>query len=457
MTEAQVTYTGRERTFVAWSAILGYAFDFYNLIIMAFLLVPVQKSLGISLADTGIIVSGTLAASVFGGILFGWLGDRIGRKQALLATLLLLAAGSLLSAFAWDFTSLLAFRVITGIGVGGEWGAGMVLLNEVWDNRRRGFGSAVVQAMSSAGTAMASIVATVALAHLDPDTAWRVAFAVGGLPLLLMVFVRSKMPESRLWLEYRRRLKAGELPPEKLAEGSPLIEIFKGASLKYFILATIVTGGYIINYQSISIFMPTLMLRDLGTSLAALRSATLIFAAVSAVGMIAAGLISDGVGRRVAVLLSTVIGIAGLISIYFAGVDRYPGTLLTWSLFWAYLLWGFGQAAIGQFGPWFAELYPVEMRSTAASTIFTTGRLVGSIAPYAVPAIAAAVGSLRDAMMLAIVGSVISLLVTLLLRRALCHYERRCAQDYACALCRVHWPHIAGTVCPRPAASLSAP
>jgi hypothetical protein len=84
-------------------------------------------------------------------------------------------------------------------------------------------------------------------------------------------------------------------------------------------------------------------------------------------------------------------------------------------LFWAYLLWGFGQGAIGQFGPWFSELYPVEMRSTAAATIFTTGRLIGSVAPYGVPVIAAAFGSLRDAMMLAIVGSVISLLVTLLL------------------------------------------
>jgi MFS family permease len=415
MTEAQVTYTGRERSFVAWSAILGYAFDFYNLIIMAFLLVPIQKSLGISLPDTGIIVAATLAASVFGGVLFGWLGDRIGRKQALLATLLLLAAGSLLSALAWSFASLLVFRVITGIGVGGEWGAGMVLLNEVWDNRRRGFGSAVVQAMSSAGTALASIAATVALANLDPDTAWRVAFAVGGLPLLLMLFVRSKMPESRLWLEYQRRLKTGELPPEKLAESSPLIEIFKGASLKYFILGVIVAGGYIINYQSISIFMPTLMLRDLGTPLPALRNATLIFAAVSAVGMIATGLISDSRGRRLSVLLSTLVGIVGVIGIHVAGVDRYPGALLSWSLFWAYLVWGFGQGAIGQFGPWFAELYPVEIRSTAASTIFTTGRLIGSIAPYAVPVIAAAFGSLRDAMMLAIVGSVISLLVALLL------------------------------------------
>jgi hypothetical protein len=97
------------------------------------------------------------------------------------------------------------------------------------------------------------------------------------------------------------------------------------------------------------------------------------------------------------------------------GAVRYPGDYLTWSLFWGYLVWGFGQGAIGQFGPWYSELYPVEMRSTAASTIFTTGRLVGSAAPYVVPVIAAAVGSLRDAMMLAIVGSVISLLFAFLL------------------------------------------
>ncbi len=131
--------------------------------------------------------------------------------------------------------------------------------------------------------------------------------------------------------------------------------------------------------------------------------------------MIATGLISDSGGRRLSVLLSTIVGIVGVIGIYVAGVDRYPGALVSWSLFWAYLVWGFGQGAIGQFGPWFAELYPVEIRSTAASTIFTTGRLIGSIAPYAVPVIAAAVGRLRDAMMLAIAGSVISLLVALLL------------------------------------------
>jgi len=410
-----LSHTRRERTFVAWSAILGFGFDFYNLIIMAFLLVPIQKSLGISLSQSGIIISCTLAASVLGGIFFGWLGDRIGRKTALLATLLLLAAGSILSALAWNFTSFLLFRSITGIGVGGEWGAGMVLLNEVWDSRRRGVGSAVVQAMSYAGTALASVVATVALAHFSPDFAWRAAMMVGGLPLILMLFVRSKMPESHLWLEYQRRKAAGELPPEKLSEAAPFIEMFKGGAFGYCLVAIVVAGGYVINYQSISIFMPTLMMRDLGTTPAALRSLTLIFSAVSAVGMIATGYMSDAWGRKGAVLLSTMLGVIGLVGIYLAGKTAFPGDIFSWSLFWWYLVWGFGQGAIGQFGPWFAELYPVEIRATATSTIFTTGRLIGSLAPYAVPALAATFGSLRDAMMLAVFGAALSLLLTLLL------------------------------------------
>src|ERR1700745_4380400 len=144
-----LTYPSRERSFVAWSAILGYAFDFYNLIIMACLLTHIQKSLGMTLPQTGLIVSMALTGSVIGGIAIGWLGDQIGRKNALLASLALLAAGSILSAFAWDFGSLLAFRLITGIGVGGGWGAGLVLLNEVWRSERRVFGSCVVHAMSA--------------------------------------------------------------------------------------------------------------------------------------------------------------------------------------------------------------------------------------------------------------------------------------------------------------------
>jgi MFS family permease len=411
----ELTYTDRERSFVTWSAILGYAFDFYNLIIMAFLLTQIQKSLGMTLPQTGLIVSMTLAGSVIGGVGIGWLGDAIGRKNALLASLALLAAGSVLSAFAWDFYSLLAFRFVTGVGVGGEWGAGMVLLNEVWRSEQRGFGSCVVQAMSAAGTAIAVLVATFALTHLGENESWRAALLFGGLPILLMIFIRAKMPESRLWSEYERLRKSGTLPPERARERASIVEILHGASLKYFIIGTLMCGAYIISYQAISIFMPTLMIGDLHANPGAVRNVTLIWSAFSATGLLLAGLPSDRIGRKLAVVASTCICILGFAAIYLYGRVDYPGAVLSWPLFWGYALWGLGQGSIGVFGPWYSELFPVELRLTGTSVTFTTGRLIGSAMPYLVPVIAALLHDLFAAMMFGVIGAVLSLLFALFL------------------------------------------
>src|SRR5690348_16876562 len=112
---AEHAYTPRERQFIAASAILGYGFDFYNLIILTFLLTQIQKSLGLTLPQVGLVGAMTLTSSVIGGVAIGWLGDLIGRKNALMISLALLAVGSVLSAFAWDFTSIMWFRIFTGI------------------------------------------------------------------------------------------------------------------------------------------------------------------------------------------------------------------------------------------------------------------------------------------------------------------------------------------------------
>ena len=287
MTDAgRLDYTSSERRLVAVSAVLGYGLDFYNLIVLAFLMPVIQKDLTMTLPQVGLIVAMTLAGSVLGGILFGWAGDRWGRKNALLFTLVLLSGGAILSACAWNFWSLLIFRIIAGIGVGGEWGAGMVLFNEVWDRNRRGVGSAIVQAASSIGLILAALVATWALQSFGPDKSWRVALLVGALPIILMFAVRKGMPESRLWTEFHALETAGKLPEEKKRERSPLIEIMTGASLKYFIFGTIVAGGYIINYQSISVFMPGLMIRGLGASQNNLLGVTLFTAVIAAIGML---------------------------------------------------------------------------------------------------------------------------------------------------------------------------
>ena len=410
-------YTARERWFVAISAMFGFGLDFYNLIIMAFLTGALQSSLHLSLPQFGLIVSATLIGSVFGGILIGWLGDRIGRKNALMFTLLLLAAGALLSAVAWSFQSLLAFRFIAGIGVGGEWGAGIVLFNEVWNPARRGVGSAIVQAMAAAGTAFAAIVSAQCLSSFTPDIAWRVAMATGALPLVLMLVIRIWMPESRLWSEFQRRKLAGELPPELAREGNPLIEMLKGTSLRYFVLGVIVTSGYMIAYQSITTFMPTLMIRTMGATPAIVRNVSLLWSAVLAVGMLATGWISDAYGRKWSVLTATLLGAIGFVLIFLAAGTKFDGTVLGWSMFWAYAVWGFAQGSGGQFGPWWAELYPVELRASAASTIYTAGRVFGALAPYLVPVAASTWfgGNLLYAMMLGLIGSALSLIFAPLL------------------------------------------
>lgn len=409
------SYTPQEKRLVATSAILGFAFDFYNLIIMSFLFAVILSSLHITLTQAGIVVSTTLASSIVGGILVGWLGDKTGRKNALLMTLLLLVAGAILSAFAWDFASLLVFRVIAGVGVGGEWGAGVVLLSEVWDDKKRGLGSAFVQAGAAIGVVFASIVSAYSLRHFAPDMAWRVALAIGGLPLVLAVFVRWKMPESRLWHEYKQREAAGQLPAEKVAELTSLFEILRGASLRYLIIGTIVMGGYVIGYQSITVFIPLLMGKTLGATPETIRNLMLVWAFALAGGMVLFGFIGDALGRKLAVVSATILGIIGFIAIYFVGSTNFGGSIFTWALFWWFAIWGIAQGSAGQFGAWFSELYPVELRSSGTSAIYNLGRLIGSIAPYAVPAIAAIIGNLLHAMMFGLIGVVVSLIAALLL------------------------------------------
>jgi len=100
MSATSLEYTAGERRLVAVSAVLGYGLDFYNLIVLAFLMPVIQKTIDISLPQVGLVVGMTLAGSVIGGVLFGWLGDRWGRKNALMFTLVLLSGGAILSACA---------------------------------------------------------------------------------------------------------------------------------------------------------------------------------------------------------------------------------------------------------------------------------------------------------------------------------------------------------------------
>src|SRR5258708_34342918 len=157
-------------------------------------------------------------------------------------------------------------------------------------------------------------------------------------------------------------------------------------------------GAYVISYQSISIFMPTLMIRDLHASPVVVREVTLIWCLFSASGMLVAGYFSDRGGRKGAILGSTCVCIIAFLAFYLFGRADYPGSVFAWSLFWCYALWGLGQGSIGVFGPGDSERFPVELRSTGTSVPFTAGRLIGSVIPALVPTIAEPTGLFNSTM-----------------------------------------------------------
>jgi len=415
MADIANNYSRRERASVLVSTFLGYGLDFYNIMIVVFLMGAIQKDLNLSLTQAGLITSVTLAGSIVGGVIFGWFGDKFGRKASLQATLGLFSAGAVLSAFSWDFTSLLIFRLIAGIGLGGEWGAGEVLFNEVWDRKKRGFGSSLIQAASTGGFAMAVIVAVWTTTTFSPEWGWRIALLIGGCPILLMIYIRYSMPESRLWLAYNELRKSGGLPAEKQNSKSPLVEIFRGASLRYTVLGLLLVSGYMFTFYSIQVFMPRVM-TTAGATPEVLRTVSLILASTAAVCFIVLGYFSDRIGRKAAVAGPILLLILGMLGIYFTAKTSFPGSVLLWPLVSWYLLWGAGTTCAAMFGPWFAELFPVESRSSAVSTMYMVGRGFGSIAPVAVPALVPlAGGELSFAMMIGLPAAAIALVAALCL------------------------------------------
>jgi MFS family permease len=409
-------YTARERFSVALSCILGFWLDFYDLVIVVFLFQAIQKSLSISLTEAGTITSVTLLGSVAGGVLFGWAGDRLGRKNALLLTLGLFSGGAIASAFAWNYASLLVFRFLAGIGLGGEWGAGMVLLNEVWPKERRGFGTAMVQAMAALASATAATVAVWALGSFSPEWGWRVALLTGGSPVVLMIYVRFFMPESRLWLEYETLRRSGKLPPEKKAARTPLIEMLRGASGRYIVLGTLAWGAYVIGFQCVSVFMPTLMTRSLGAPLEVVRNVTIATGLTGSAAMLLVGWNSDRLGRKIGVVAPTLLAILAYLGLYLTGGIRYPGSIFAWPLFWCYLVYTLGQTSACMYGSWLSELFIVEIRASAVATVYNLGRGIGALAPIIVPALAAAMGGkLLDGMMFGVCGSIVCLMAIMAL------------------------------------------
>src|SRR5437870_9027922 len=208
---AQVT-SAQRRTLLA--AALGWMLDAFDAMLYALVLTYIMRDLGMSKAVAGSLGSLTLLASGIGGVGFGFLADRIGRKRALMLSILTYSICSFASGLATSVAMLAAFRFILGLGMGGEWNTGATLVAETWPTELRAKAIAIVQSSWAIGYALAALVAGVVLRYYN----WRVVFFVGVLPALVIFWMLRSVPESELW-----KSRGADL--QKRVE-APLREIF---------------------------------------------------------------------------------------------------------------------------------------------------------------------------------------------------------------------------------------
>ncbi|MGH7886161.1 MAG: MFS transporter, partial [Thermodesulfobacteriota bacterium] len=153
------------KSFIA--AFLGWTLDAMDLLIFAFAVTSIAKSFHLTSTQVSLLFSATLLASAFGGAIFGVISDYIGRVKALTYTILLYSLMTALSAFSPDWVFLLGFRILLGLGMGGEWASGEVLVAESWPSKHRGKVVGMVQSGWAVGYILAAILATLIIPYFE--------------------------------------------------------------------------------------------------------------------------------------------------------------------------------------------------------------------------------------------------------------------------------------------------
>ena len=365
----------------------GWTFDFYDLMLYSFLLLPIGKELHLSRVALSYVLGSSLTATALGGVMFGLLGDKLGRKTVLSWTIGMYSIGAFLCGFSNSLATLLVFRIITGIGVGGEWATGQAYIAETFPARMRGRIGALMQTGAPVGIAVAAVVA----GFLEPVVGWRGCFWFSIVPALLVVLVRRTLKESDMWAEHQRLKQAGELSAGemKIESQNKLIGLLTGPYRKYFylslVLATLALSAYWFTYS----WLPGYLQAERHLSLTQSSLWILVTQTGGVLGYISFGLLADRLGRRPAFSIYGAVWAAGMlmITLFWDAVVAMPSVILGFMF-----LTGIGTGMFGGYGPLVAELFPTGLRNTAMGAAFNVGRGVQFLTPVIIALVATRYG-----------------------------------------------------------------
>lgn len=381
-------------TFTAWTL------DAFDFTILTFVLIDIQQSFSVNRALAGALGTVTLLFRMVGGIGAGTAADRYGRKGPILFSIGWYTVFAFLSGLSTTYVMLFAFRGLFGIGMGGMWAAGMPLALEQWPAKFRGIASGILQGGYSAGFLLSSLVFQLGYPVINqrPEWAWRIMLWAGVIPGCLIFLAMRRVPESPVWLEKQRELRA--------SGGTARLSLARlfDADLRMVTLHTsLLMGGFVFMYQSTTFWYPTLLTQLKQQPLAFL----LLLNAGGLIGSVAFGALSEWWGgRRGAATVGVALGIASAPVYLFS--DSSMGLLLG-----AWLIGFMASGAWGIVPGYLSERFPTEARGVGTGFSYHVGVGIGAIGPYLIGALQDGGLDLRSAMLRCIVGAGIAVLVLL--------------------------------------------
>jgi MFS family permease len=377
---------------VAW---LGWVFDSMDATIYALVLHPALHDLlpnqtGAEVSQEtigwygGIIFAVFLVGWAVGGMFFGILADRFGRTKSLIVSILIYAVFTGMAALSTTWWQLAIYRLITALGIGGEWAAGAALVAEVWPEEKRAKAAGILQSAWAAGFLIAALVSLLLRHH-----GWRPLFVVGVAPAVVALFVRLWVREPERWLKmHAQEVRSGAAGSSKLAE------LFQPGYRR----ATLVGSGLafvaVFGLWGATNWTPTLVraLPDLQGLNPAQQTGRVSYAIMALnvgalAGYLTFGPLADRWGRR-AVFALMCAGSLVMLPVTFLVPRSYAHVLLLLPL-----LGFFNNGIFSGFPIYLPELYPTRIRATGAGFCFNAGRVLAAAGPFLTGLLVAVLGN----------------------------------------------------------------
>ncbi|HEV2444743.1 MAG TPA: MFS transporter, partial [Candidatus Sulfopaludibacter sp.] len=355
---------------VVIAAGLGWMLDAFDVMLYSIVITHLMRAFSMSRTTAGLLNALTLAASAVGGLLFGLLADRFGRRRMLSASILCYSACTFACGLSTTIFALGVFRFLLGLGMGGEWNTGATLVAETWPPEWRGRAIGIVQSSWGVGYALAAVVSWTILARAS----WRWVFFAGILPGLVVFWIQKRVPEPVLWERSQTSFAAGDKRRALRSSMRPLL------------ILTVVNTFGMFGWWGLFTWIPAYLVLPAaqgGRGLTAL-SLTTFLVTINLAGMVPGylyfGVAADRFGRR-RKLVFYLLAAAGAVPLLASA--HQPALILVSACVAAFFGTGFftGSGLIG------GELFPTSIRATALGVSYNVGRGLSALAPATIGAL----------------------------------------------------------------------